>query len=136
MWITGILSALGWWMGCIIAFEISRRGRKTLERLVSLEFLDEWTKKIPKDISFVGIILLRLVFPVDIPSFVLGLMPGINFWSYAIASFIGILPGAFLLGSAADHLVRGRFVAAGATVLVMVLLALVCRHWWKRIATK
>ena len=37
-----------------------------------------------------------MVIPVDILSYALGLFSRIKFWPYAIASFIGIIPGVVL----------------------------------------
>ena len=38
--LTALLSAAGWWAGCLIAFQIARLGRRYLERFTSLEAVD------------------------------------------------------------------------------------------------
>lgn len=126
IWFTALLSAAGWWIGALIAFQVGRLGRRYLERLVSLQAVDRLERRIPGDIGFGGIVVLRMIFPVDIVSFALGLLKELRFSTYAVASLIGILPFAFVLSYAGGQLGAGRFltfalVAVGTTVAVLVI---------------
>lgn len=124
VWTTGILNTVGWWIGCLIAFQIARMGRRVLERFTSLEAVDRLERKIPPDLSFAGIVLLRMTLPVDGVSFALGLLKHLSFRTHAIASFIGIIPFAFVWSYAGGELGRGQILTAllifgGMTVAVL-----------------
>jgi copper chaperone CopZ len=81
----------------------------------------------PGDIGFGGIVVLRMIFPVDIVSFALGLLKELRFSSYAIASLIGILPFAFAWSYAGGELGAGRFLTFAGTAVGMTVAALVLR---------
>jgi len=95
--LTALLSAAGWWGGCLIAFQIARFGRRHLERFASLEAVDRLEGNVPADVGFGGIVVLRMILPVDVVSFALGLLKRLRFRTYAVASLVGILPFAFRL---------------------------------------
>lgn len=96
--ITGVVSIIGWTIGAIIVFWLCRKyGVKIVGKLISLEGIRSFEKKIPEENLFYTVLLLRMVIPVDILSYFLGLFSKIKFWPYTIATFIGIIPAAFLL---------------------------------------
>ncbi len=106
--IAGSLSVLGWWIGALVAFVISRRfGRPVLRRLFGDKRLQNWESRVPEHASFVSIILMRMVLPVEIPSYILGLTEAVRFRPYALASLIGMAPFAYVLlamgGALADE---------------------------------
>lgn len=117
VWIAGILSIIGWWIGCLIAFQIARMGRPLIERFVSLQTIDALEKRIPPDIGFIGIVILRMTFPVDVISFALGLFKHLSFSMYAIASLIGITPFAFVWSYAGGEIRRGEFLVAAIALI-------------------
>src|SRR3989338_10076512 len=125
VWLTAVLSILGWWIGCLIAFQIARFGRRYLEKITSLEAVDRMERKIPKDISFAGIVILRMILPVDITSFALGLLKHLQFASYAIASLIGITPFAFVWSFAGGELGRGAWLSSASIFIGMTVVVLV-----------
>src|SRR3990172_4320531 len=65
IWLTALLSAAGGGVGALIAFQVARLGRRYLQRLVSLEVVDRLERRIPVDVGFGGIVVLRMIFPVD-----------------------------------------------------------------------
>lgn len=112
----GILSIFGWWIGSLAAFLIGRHlGRPFLIRLFTEERLAGWETRLPRHATFITVVLLRLVLPVEIPSYLLGLSRAVGFWTYAIASLIGMSPFAFAI------LAMGGAVAAGEWVLLSLL---------------
>ena len=116
----GTLSALGWWIGSLLAFLLVRHvGRPVLQWFVSLEKLDALEKRIPRDVTFLGIVFIRMIFPVDVPSFALGLLKNLSFKSYAIASLIGIVPFAYFM------VAMGGAVATGQWLQFLLLLVFV-----------
>ena len=127
---TALLSAAGWWTGCLIAFQIARLGRRYLERITSMGAIDRIEDKVPDDIGFGGIVVLRMILPVDVVSFALGLLKRLRFRTYAVASLVGILPFAFVISYAGGQLGAGRFLSFALVVLGMAALVLVIRHLW------
>ena len=129
--LTALLSAAGWWAGCLIAFQIARLGRRYLERITSMEAVDRVEEKIPEDVGFGGIVVLRMILPVDVVSFALGLLKRLRFRTYAVASLVGILPFAFVMSYAGGQLGAGRFLSFALVVVGMVAVVLVGRRLWK-----
>lgn len=131
VWLTAVLSAAGWWLGSLVAFQIARLGRRYLERFASLATVDRLERRIPGDVGFGGIVVLRMIFPVDIVSFALGLLKGLRFSTYAIASLIGIVPFALLWSYAGGALQAGRFLTFAAVAAGMTAAVLVIRRLWR-----
>lgn len=129
--LTALLSAAGWWGGCLIAFQIARFGRRHLERFASLEAVDRIEASVPPDVGFGGIVVLRMILPVDIVSFALGLLKRLRFRTYAVASLVGILPFAFVWSYAGGQLGAGSFVSFALIAVGMGAVVLVLRRLWK-----
>lgn len=129
--LTALLSTAGWWIGCLIAFQIARLGRRYLERVTSMESVDRIEAKIPDDVGFGGIVVLRMILPVDLVSFALGLLKRLRFGTYAAASLVGILPFAFVWSYAGGQLATGQFLSLVLVVVAMTVLVLVIRRLWK-----
>ncbi len=132
VWLAGLLSAAGWWLGCLVAFWLARLGRRWLERLVSLEAVDRLEKKVPPDVSFGGIVILRMIFPVDVVSFALGLLRELKFSTYAVASLIGIMPFSFVWSYAGGELGTGRLLSFALLALIIIVSTLGARRLWLR----
>jgi uncharacterized membrane protein YdjX (TVP38/TMEM64 family) len=129
--LAALLSAAGWWIGALVAFELARLGRGWLERVVSLEAVDRAEARIPADIGFGGIVLLRMVLPVDLVSFALGLLKRLSFATYALASLVGILPFAFVWSYAGGELGAGRYLSVALVALGLLVAALLGRRWYR-----
>jgi uncharacterized membrane protein YdjX (TVP38/TMEM64 family) len=132
VWITAFLSAAGWWVGALIAFGVARAGRPWLERVTSLEAVDRLEQRIPRDVGFGAIVVLRMLLPVDLVSFALGLLKGLSFRLYAIASLAGIAPFALLWSYAGGELAAGRFWTFAAALAVITIAVVAGRRLWKR----
>lgn len=132
VWLTAVLSILGWWIGCLIAFQIARLGRRYLEKITTLNAIDKIERKIPNDIGFAGIVILRMILPVDVTSFALGLFKHLSFPTYAAASLIGIVPFAFVWSYAGGELGRGAFLSSAVVFIGMTVAVLVIRRLWQR----
>lgn len=132
VWIAGALSAAGWWLGALLAFWIARLARPWLERFVSLAALDRLERSIPPDVGFATIVVLRMVLPVDVTSFALGLLHELRFTTYATASLVGIIPFAFAWSYAGSKLGRGEYLAFAALAAVLILVGVVGKRYWLR----
>ena len=130
--LTAWLSALGWWLGCLVAFQLARRGRPMLERLASMREVDRLESMVPANVGFGGIVLLRMVLPVDLVSYALGLLKQLPFRRYALASLLGILPFSFVWSYAGGELLVGHFLSFAAALGAMAVLALLLRRLWLR----
>ncbi len=93
---SGIIHIIGWTLGSIIVFFISRRyGVPLIKKFVSLEKINKFESKIPKENLFIDIVLLRMIIPIDILSYALGLFSKVDFKTYVLATLIGIIPFTF-----------------------------------------
>jgi uncharacterized membrane protein YdjX (TVP38/TMEM64 family) len=128
---TALLSATGWWIGCLIAFQIARLGRGYLERVTSMAAVDRIEEKIPNDVGFGGIVVLRMILPVDVVSFALGLLKHLRFRTYATASLLGILPFSLVWSYAGGQLGTGQFLSFALVVLGMAVVVLLVRRLWQ-----
>jgi uncharacterized membrane protein YdjX (TVP38/TMEM64 family) len=127
---TIFLTASGWWIGCIAAFIIARSARGLIERLTSLEAVRRMEAKLPRDVGFGGIVVLRVVFPGDIVGFALGLLKHVRFSTYAVASLIGTLPGAIVFSYAGGELGKGHLLSSALLVVAMILATLLLKRLW------
>ena len=94
---SAIFNIMGWFLGSVIVFYISRKyGVPLIKKFVSLEKINKLESKIPKENLFLDIVLLRMILPVDILSYALGLFSKVKFKTYALATLIGITPFAFV----------------------------------------
>jgi uncharacterized membrane protein YdjX (TVP38/TMEM64 family) len=130
--LTALLSAAGWWAGSLVAFQIARFGRRYVERIASLEAIDRLEQKVPRDLGFGGIVILRMILPVDLVSYALGLLKRLAFRTYAVASLIGILPFAFAWSYAGGELGAGRWLSFALAALGIGAAVLAGRHLWRR----
>lgn len=128
---TALLSATGWWIGCLIAFQIARLGRPVLERVTSLAAIDRLESKVPHDVGFGGIVVLRMILPVDVVSFALGLLKHLRLRTYAAASLVGIVPFAFVWSYAGGQLGSGQFLSFALVVAGLTAVVLVVRRLWQ-----
>lgn len=96
--IAGILNSLGWILGAVMAFWIARKyGEPLVKKLISLDRLTKYEKMLPKENLLLTIIFLRMILPVDLLSYGLGLFSKVKFKTHLIATIIGIPPAAFLI---------------------------------------
>ncbi len=92
-----VFSVVGWTLGSMIVFFISRKyGVPLIKKFVSLKKLEEFENKIPKENVFIDLILLRMIIPVDILSYGISLFTKIDFKTYAITTIVGIIPFALV----------------------------------------
>ncbi|MAH03199.1 hypothetical protein CMI39_00220 [Candidatus Pacearchaeota archaeon] len=93
-----ILSIIAWTIGAIIAFILARiYGVRIVKKFVSIDKITKFEKMIPKKNIFWSVVFLRMVIPVDILSYALGIFSKISIRSYLLATLIGVAPFAFIL---------------------------------------
>ena len=106
MWgslVGGILSIIGWSIGAVIAFYIARRfGYRFVGKFVKLRKVQTYADKVNKSHFFWTVVLLRMVLPVDVLSYALGLFSKMSLGAYTLATIIGISPFALIFSYVAD----------------------------------
>lgn len=95
--VAGTLSIIGWAIGSQIAFHLARRfGKPLVQKIVSLDKLAALEERFSEKNLFWTVVLLRMMIPVDILSYALGLFSRMGASSYFLATLIGITPFAFI----------------------------------------
>ena len=130
--VASLASWFAWILGSVVAFWIARKfGVSIVRRFISLDELYKFENKFSILRSFWGIVILRMVIPVEVLSYGLGLFSGIGFWKYFFTSAIGLLPVTFLFGY------FGVFsfiyqVILGLTILIGLLILMIFKEIWGR----
>jgi len=127
-----LFSIAAWSIGSFIAFLIARRyGREAVRRFVSLERVERMEARIPKDHIFWYVIFLRVVIPVDVLSYALGLFSTIQTAPYMLATVLGITPFAFIwayFGGMSPL----RLLATVVTVLAFYAVFVAMKRIWNQ----
>jgi uncharacterized membrane protein YdjX (TVP38/TMEM64 family) len=115
-----LVTTAGWTAGSLLAFLIARRwGSPIVRKLTSMERLRRMRRYIPQDL-FVSIALLRLVMPMDVISYVLGLFTDIGWPKYVAATALGLTPPAFVLAYLGKLPRAYDLIAIGVGVVVAI----------------
>lgn len=108
---TAILSIVGWTIGAVIAFLISRYlGRPFLKHFVSLDKVDALASNLSPKTRFWGIVVLRHTLPVDVVSYAIGLTTGVGIFEYTLATLIGVTWFSFAFAYLGDALLHKNFI--------------------------
>jgi uncharacterized membrane protein YdjX (TVP38/TMEM64 family) len=92
-----IVTTAGWTTGSLVAFYIARRwGTPIVKKLTSMERVKRLRRYVPRH-PFWSVVLLRLVMPMDVISYVLGLFAEMTWPKYVLATALGLTPSAFML---------------------------------------
>ena len=93
----GVYSIIGWTIGAVLAFWIARRyGYKFVAKIVKLKKIQEYATHVPRKNLFWTVVFMRMLLPVDILSYALGLFSDMKLHRYIYATIIGITPFAFV----------------------------------------
>lgn len=121
---TGLSVFLGWTLGAFVAFWIGRRyGRPVAGRFVNLETLGKYETHLTPETGFFLIVALRMLLPVDVLSYALGIFTRVSFPVYALATMFGIVWFSFAfayLGAAASE--ANYVLLGGISVASVVIL--------------
>ena len=92
-----VLSILGWSIGAYIAFVIARTyGIPIIKKFIPIGKINKLEKMVPRENVFWSVVFLRMVVPVDILSYALGLFSKMKTRNYVLATLIGVSPFAFV----------------------------------------
>jgi uncharacterized membrane protein YdjX (TVP38/TMEM64 family) len=124
--LTGTACFIGWTLGAITAFCIGRfYGRSVITRFVSEQSLQKYEAYLKPDTRFLLIVALRMIAPVDVISYALGIFTAVSFRIYVSATMVGIFwfSYAFAYGSVA-FMNRDYVLLVGIGVASVVILGI------------
>ncbi|OJI08944.1 MAG: hypothetical protein COV08_02525 [Candidatus Vogelbacteria bacterium CG10_big_fil_rev_8_21_14_0_10_49_38] len=121
--VAGVLSIAGWAIGAQIAFQLARSfGKPLVAKLISLEKIARFEERLSKEHMFWTIVFLRVVIPVDVLSYAVGLFSNMKSGMYFFATLVGIAPFAFVLAYAGTLTVWLQF-------MVFLIVAVIFISW-------
>jgi uncharacterized membrane protein YdjX (TVP38/TMEM64 family) len=92
-----LVTTAGWTIGSLLAFLVARRwGAAVVKKLTSYDRVRRAAKHIPDNL-FWSVVALRLVMPMDVISYVLGLFTSMSWQAYVGATLLGLTPSALVL---------------------------------------
>lgn len=125
--LAAVLSIIAWTLGASLAFGLARLyGKALILKIVSLEKIQHIEKLIPQKNIFISVVLLRMILPVDVLSYALGIFSSISFKHYFFATLVGVAPFAFFFTYALDFPLAVQFLVVA---LVLIILASGYRKW-------
>ena len=129
--LAGTLSLFSWTVGSWIAFAISRKyGVRIIKKFISLENLHKIENKIPTEHLFLSVVLLRIIIPMDVLSYALGLFSKMKTKDFVLATIIGSSPMAFdfaYLGNVPIYFQIVLLLIVGIIILVIWILKIILR---------
>ena len=121
--ITAALSILGWTTGALIAFAIGRKyGLPLAQKFISVHNLEKLHKHIPQERIFWSVVLLRIMIPVDLLSYALGIFGVLGWRRYTLATIIGITPFAFIFAYLGTLPVSYQLFSIPAGILLIFIV--------------
>jgi uncharacterized membrane protein YdjX (TVP38/TMEM64 family) len=113
------LSIAGWTIGSVLVYEMTRRyGRPFVLRFVAEETINGISKHIPAQYLFLFVVLARMLLPVDILSYALGLVAPLSLGAYTLATALGVTPFALLFAFALESASNVFLVLVGALAVL------------------
>lgn len=130
--LASVLSIVAWTLGAAIAFLLARRyGHPLAVILLGEKRIKKITKVLPAHHIFLGVVLMRVVLPVDLVSYALGLFNVMSFKAYLFATLIGITPFAFTFSYFSDTSVLFQVGAFLAGIALAALSLPFVARWYK-----
>jgi uncharacterized membrane protein YdjX (TVP38/TMEM64 family) len=119
----GVLSIVGWTIGAVIAFLIARAfGRPLVIRFTNAEELIRYERMIPEHVEFLTLIFLRMLVPVDVLSYAVGILSArLTLLHYTLATAIGVAPFSFIFAYGGAAFWRGEYLGMAGFFVAGVL---------------
>lgn len=126
--VVALLNIFSWTLGSWIVFIIARKwGVPIVRKLFSIEKINKIESKIPSENVFWSVVFLRMIVPVDVLSYALGLFSKMKVSHYFLASFLGVIPiaTAFAYFGELPWIYQ---IVVGLTISVLVFVVLIIRE--------
>ena len=121
VFLSAILSIIGWTIGAMIAFELARKfGRPLVSKFISLKRIEKIEKIIGEHNIFLSIFLLRSITPIDGVSYILGLISQVKTKTFFFATFLGLIPFCFMISYLGS--LPTIFLIIGSSILLIFFL--------------
>lgn len=132
--ITGILSIVGWSLGAQLAFYLARAfGKPFVAKLFSTGEINIFEKHFTGKHLFWSIVFFRMIAPVDILSYAIGLFSKMTHVEYFWATLIGITPFAFLFSYTGSLSLQSQLIIFFIVSLVIFLIYIIERYEKRKI---
>lgn len=123
---TALMSIFGWTLGASMVFYVSRKfGKKIIRKFFDIKRIEKVADAFPKKNLFFLVVIARIVLPVDVLSYALGLFTNMKTFSYIMATFLGVVPFAVVFVYLTEIPIVYQLIAG---LVILVLLTLV-RPW-------
>lgn len=114
--ITAILSIIAWTVGALIAYQFGKIIGDPIQKYSGLaERISSTLAKQTRVQMFWYVVVLRVLIPVDILSYIVGMFTRMPFWWYALATLIGVSPMAILMSYAVSF---SKFIAIVSIIVL------------------
>ncbi len=135
--ITGLAAYTGWLLGAVVSFAVGRHfGQPVVERYVPMGKIREYEKHLNPDMSFFYIVALRMIVPVDILSYALGIGTHVPFKLYVYATAVGIAWFSFAFAYLGETLLNGNYVLFASIGVASVVILTVSWVYVRRTLSK
>lgn len=125
--LTGVYSLIGWTLGAVVAFFISRKfGRPVVAHFADISALDRMAARIPERTHFFIMVLMRMSIPADVLSYALGLVKGIKFLPYLAATILGVAFFSFAFAYLGEAFFESEWFVLLSLGAVSVVLFSLC----------
>lgn len=132
--VTSLLSILGWTIGAVGAFLVSRYiARPVILRISDLDGLEKFIQNYTGKTRFILIVLLRLTVPVDIGSYALGLISSVRLLEYTLATLIGVTWFSFAFAYLGDNLINSNILGIVSIVSLSAIIFISATIYLKKI---
>ncbi|MBI5401137.1 MAG: TVP38/TMEM64 family protein [Candidatus Yonathbacteria bacterium] len=122
----GTLSVIGWTIGAQIAFILARRlGRPFVEKIFSFKKLRAFENRLTDRNIFLTVVFLRMIIPVDVLSYSLGLFSEIKSTPFFFATLVGVIPFALIFAYTGGLSPRLQIVIITEIIAVLGIVAIV-----------
>lgn len=122
--LASVYNIIGWSVGAIIAFLIARYFNESIfSRFGLFKKIEKYENKIPKDMEFLGIVLFRMILPVDVLSYALGFFSNISFTRYVLSTIIGVTPFAIIFAYGGSALASGEYIIFAVIALIVLIFS-------------
>ena len=119
---TALLAVGGWSFGAVIAFLTARYGGSPiLKRYMDTSTIEHLESTLPKETHFLLLVMLRMLLPVDLLSYALGLVSTVSFTQYLLTTVIGVTGFAFVFAYMGDAILSRNYVLFGWLSVVSIL---------------
>lgn len=130
------IAVMSWTLGSVIAFWIARQyGTRVVLKFTEEENLEYVRSYFPaqEEGQFWLIVVLRVLIPIDVTSYAMGLFMRVSLKTFALATFIGWLPSAFIFSYLGQiPLFYQLFAFIGGACIIYLLLQRLRRGRWYR----